>query len=94
MVDLDKHRNPDGTYEGLGALGELAGISRSSAQDMLAQVKANSQRLSGCAWHDFAPIPPLRTLGQRYRCEHCSGEVDAHAYHWHEIGRASALAKG
>lgn len=92
-MPVDKHRNPDGTYDGLAVLGEMAGLSRSAAQDMLAQVKANSERLNGCTRHDFAPIPPLRTLGQRYRCEHCGGEIDAHAYHWHQIGRESALGR-
>lgn len=86
-MTMDSHRNPDGTYDGLGVLGELSGLGRDTAMDIFAQVKANSAKLNACPRHDFSPIPPLRQLRQRYRCEHCGGEVDAHAYHWHEQGR-------
>lgn len=84
---LDKHRNQDGTYDGLAVLGELSGLGKSAAQDMLAQVQANRAKLNACQTHAFAPIPPFRALGQRYRCESCGGEIDAHAYYWFMEGR-------
>lgn len=84
---IDKHRNPDGTVDGLAVLGELSGLGRASAQDMLAQVQANRAKLDACPAHAFAPIPPVRLIGQRYRCESCGGEIDAHAYYWFMEGR-------
>jgi hypothetical protein len=52
--------------------------------------KANYQRLNICQWHEFEPAPGAKlVLGQpcRYRCVHCAGEVDRHAFYWHEQGR-------
>ena len=31
--------------------------------------------------------PPALSMKQRHRCRRCGGEIDAHAYHWHEQGR-------
>lgn len=87
----DKHRNPDGTYDGAGVLGDLTGLGRNDIKCIWEQVQTNHARLRECQYHDFEPIP--QKLGeiyerkQRYCCKHCGGEIDAHAYYWHEQGR-------
>lgn len=49
----------------------------------------NQTKLAGCPWHTFEPVPGALKFGRpaKYRCTHCGGTVDAHAYHWHEQGR-------
>lgn len=84
---LDQHRNPDGTYNGVGVMADLTGLSRKTIQEIAEEAKANQARLASCPYHDFSPILPRRTLGQKYRCIECGGEVDAHAYHWFQEGR-------
>lgn len=73
--------------DALDTLGALTGLNRATMEELAAQVKANNAKLNACRWHDFAPIPPMQPLRQRYRCEHCGGEIDAHAYYWHQQGR-------
>lgn len=92
---LDRHRNPNGTYDGAGVMADLTGLSRQSVVELAEQVKANSERLAGCPYHEFAPIaspaghaqPAPR---QRYRCIECGGEVSRTEWYWHEQGRRSA----
>lgn len=87
---LDDHRNPDGTYDGVGAIGEITGLGRDEMLVIWKRAKENSSRLDACPWHDFAPIPGTANaagLRPRYRCIHCGGEVDANAHYWHEKGR-------
>lgn len=90
---LDDHRNPNGTYDGVGVMAEVTGLPRDEIRALAEQVKANHAKLAGCLWHEFegysdsvvaAPTPAHR---MRYRCRHCQGEVDASAYHWHQQGR-------
>lgn len=71
----------------LEVLGEMSGISRDTMTTLLEQVQANHARLNGCPRHDFEPIAPLALVGQKYRCTHCGGEVDSHAWYWHQRGR-------
>lgn len=71
----------------LDTLSELSGLNRETMNDILLQVQANHAKLNACLRHDFEPIPPVKIVGQRYRCTHCGGEVDHHAWHWHEQGR-------
>lgn len=94
---LDRHRNPDGTYDGVGVMADLTGLSRQSMADLAAEVKANSERLNSCPYHEFAPIQmapgvPMAPLRQRYRCVECAGEVDRNAWYWFEQGRRAAPA--
>lgn len=90
---LDDHRNPGGTYDGIGAMAEFTRLPRSEVEAIAAQVKANHAKLAGCPWHEFERIPRpddavlQARLGDRFRCRHCHGEVDARAYHWHQQGR-------
>lgn len=71
----------------LDVLGQVTGLSRDTMNEVLLQVQANHAKLNACARHDFAPIDPVKVMGQRYRCTHCAGEVDHHAWYWHEQGR-------
>lgn len=87
---MQRHRNPDGTYNGLGVMSELTGLSRQTMQDLAAQVRANHGKLSACPHHNFVAVPGSATpsgLCQRYRCTWCEGEIDHHAWYWHEQGR-------
>lgn len=84
---LDKHRNQDGTYNGVGVMADLTGLSHKSVQEIAEEARANIERLRACPRHEFSPILPRRVLGQRYRCIECGGDVDAHAYHWYMEGR-------
>lgn len=91
---LERHRNSNGTYDGVGVMADLTGLSRQSMVDLAAEVKANSERLNSCPYHEFAPIQmaqgvPMAPLRQRYRCIECGGEVDRHAWYWFEQGRRS-----
>lgn len=84
---LDKHRNADGTHNGVAILADVSGLSRKSVFQISAEVKANHARLKACPGHEFTPILPCVAFNQRYRCIKCAGEVVFHAWHWHEQGR-------
>lgn len=84
---MNKHKNPNGTYDGVGVMSDLTGLSRQSITDIAAEVKANRDRLESCPYHEFSPILPRVPIRQRYRCIECGGEVDSLAYYWHEQGR-------
>lgn len=84
---LEKHKNPDGTYNGLAVMAEVSGLPVKSMHDIWRDVKANQARLDGCAFHEFSPIQPRVPANQRYRCIECGGEVDYHGWFWHEKGR-------
>lgn len=84
---MDKHRNPDGTYNGAAVLSDLSGIPQDGVREIFEQVKANHAKLNACAYHEFDPIEGSRPTRRRYRCRHCGGEIDSIAFHWHEQGR-------
>lgn len=76
--------------DSLGQLATATGLSRSAMLELAAEAKANVARLNACPWHDFEPVPGAKVVfahPSRYRCKHCGGEVDHHAFHWHEQGR-------
>ena len=90
---LEKHRNPNGTYDGIGVMSDLTRLPRDEIQAIAEQVKANHAKLKACAYHDFAELPDGEGMAgsrPRYRCQHCQGEIDAVAYRWHERGRRPA----
>jgi hypothetical protein len=87
---MEKHRNADGTYNGVTALAELSGLDPGDIRVIAAQCKANHALLNACAYHEFEPLitaPPGRA---RYGCKHCRGTIDHHAHYWHELGRRAA----
>lgn len=76
--------------DSLDKLSQVTGLKRETMIELASKVKANVERLGLCPWHDFEPVPGCKVVfGQpdRYRCKHCAGEVDRHAYYWHEQGR-------
>ena len=87
---MEKHRNPDGTFDGIGVMSDLTGMPCERLKRLAEEVKANRETLDSCAYHEFERIiqeyEPAWSR-QRYRCRHCGGEIDAHAYYWHEQGR-------
>jgi len=92
----ERHRNPNGTYDGIGVMSEMTGLPRDEIRALAEQVKANGAKLRACPWHEFERIPRqddnvlqarLGDLGDRYRCRHCQGEVESSAYYWHQQGR-------
>lgn len=87
---MDEHRNPDGTYDGFGSMSAVTGLPHSELRRLAESARANHERLRSCARHEFEPVLPMVPMRQWYRCRNCGGEVDAHAYYWHEQGRRSA----
>lgn len=88
---MQQHRRPDGTYDGIGVMADLTGLSRQSVQEIAAQVKANHARLSACPLHDFAPA----AAGKRKRvCRSCGGEADSVSVSWYEDGLRHGRAAG
>jgi hypothetical protein len=82
---IGDHRNPDGTYNGVGVMAEVSGLSRASVEGIWRQVKANAVLLNACTRHDFKPADP----GVRSRrCIHCGGSVGLAEARWYELGRA------
>lgn len=87
-MDLDKHKNPDGTYNGVSALSEFSGLSEKSIQDIMAEVKANQAKLNGCLYHEFELHEQGALVSRsKFRCIHCGGIITGEKYHWHELGR-------
>lgn len=91
---MGKHRNANGTYDGVGVLSDMTNLSPTEILSILEKVKANHAKLDGCSRHDFEIVPLDQGLLSRskqvYRCEHCGGEIDGTKYRWHEIGRGNS----
>lgn len=84
----EKHRNADGTYDGIGVMSEVTGLARGEISEIWAIIQANGAKLSACPWHDFNVMAKSETgLKTMYRCQHCGGEIDGVAHKWHELGR-------
>jgi hypothetical protein len=71
----------------LDVLGDLSGLSKPALNEILEQVRANQALLNACARHEFEQVLPVVPLRQKYRCKRCGGEVDHHAWYWHQQGR-------
>lgn len=66
----------------------LFGLTQGEVRALPRADSDNLHRLAGCVDHKFEAI----AQGARYRCIHCSGEVDAQAFAWYRNGRAHGLA--
>jgi predicted SprT family Zn-dependent metalloprotease len=75
----------DGPRDIKSVMTRVTGLPSETVGAIMEQVHANHDRLDGCPGHDFSPIGPAR-LGRKYRCIHCGGEIDSHAYYWHGVG--------
>lgn len=87
---LDNHRNADGTYDGVGVMSEVSGLSRAGVTELLAEVRANAALLDACGRHDFLQIAPR--FGSKWKCVACGGVVSAEAVHWYVRGQAHGRA--
>lgn len=88
---IERHRNPNGSYDGIGVMSDLTRLSRESVQEIWDKAKANHALLEACSMHRFEPLPPARPLKLRYRCSACQGEIGATEKSWYDKGRAHGL---
>ncbi len=87
-MDLDKHKNANGTYNGVSALSELTGIDQAEIAKIAAEVKVNQTRLSTCPYHEFELHEQGPIVSRwKYRCTRCGGTINGSDYRWHELGR-------
>lgn len=86
-MSLDKKFDQSGTNSGVNA-GVVGGFSPQEWASILAEVKANQERLSACSWHDFElHEAKVLTSRSKFRCKHCEGIINGEQYRWHELGR-------
>lgn len=71
-------------------LSQLTGIPRQEMVSIAEHVKANLAALDACPGpHEFTvDTTPDRTIGKRWRCAKCGGEVDCGVKMWYERGLA------
>lgn len=92
-MSIKDHQNPDGTWNGVGVLSELTGVSRDEVEAAFNEVKANNQTLSQCDYHEFTLNPDLANpdspvnRSKRHKCKNCGGVVSEVMWRWFEIGR-------
>lgn len=92
-MSIKDHQNPDGTYNGVGVLSELTGVSKEDVLITFETIKANNQRLESCQYHEFTINPDLSNPDSpivrhlKYKCIHCGGTVNPVMWRWFEIGR-------
>lgn len=79
--------------DALDTLSAATGLTKADMKTLWAEVQANGRALEACAQHSFAPVLPLQTMRQKYRCEHCGGTIDAIAHSWYQKGRAHACSR-
>ena len=85
---MEKHRNADGTWNGIGVLGELSGLGANEVARIAGEVKANQEKLNGCQYHEFELHEQGPIVSRwKYRCKHCGGTINGQQHHWHELGR-------
>jgi hypothetical protein len=89
-MSTDKHKNEDGTYNGIEVMSELTGISVGKITSIWQRVQENGQKLEACPYHEFELDSENKTMTRhQYRCKNCGGTVNNSMYRWHEIGRNS-----
>lgn len=88
---MDKHRNANGTYNGVSLMSELTGMPEGEVKSLIQRVQENQHKLEACLYHEFEQskqTSPLRSIThQKYVCRNCGGEVSHQQWCWHEIGR-------
>jgi len=63
-------------------------ITKEGIEKLWAQVKLNRVRLLSCKGpHKFTiDITPEKTIGKKWKCELCDGEIDSINKEWYELG--------
>lgn len=91
-MDLEKHRNKNGTINGVSALSDYTGLPQEEVKSIFNEVQANNAKLNACPYHEFEKNPdpdadrPINRH-RRYICIHCGGTVTDTMHRWHELGR-------
>ncbi len=62
------------TIDGTQVLAEVSGLSQADVKSIWQDVRRNHALLDGCARHRFAGAQ-IRTLGEKFRCEACGGQM-------------------
>ncbi len=71
-------------------------MQQAEAKRVIEAIRINVCRLDHCFGpHDFQPTPETKrlTIGIRYRCTICLGEVDSTKREWYRRGLAHGAAK-
>jgi hypothetical protein len=73
----ERHKNPGGTYDGLGVLSEMSGLTRDDVASIWDEVRANHAKLVACTGHEFSLASKGRTfIDDRHKCAKCGGWVN------------------
>lgn len=74
--------------DSLDTISTATGIPRAEMLTIWGEVKANHALLDACPRHAFVRESPHGPRpGDKYRCRHCSGLVDASAAKWYQDGQ-------
>ena len=73
--------------ENFDKLSDITGLSPEVVRKIAEEVKLNSEALRLCPRHDFAATESEALFRQKYKCRHCFGTINYHAYHWYELGK-------
>lgn len=65
-------------------------MTRIDTKQIMADIRANRERLAGCRVHRFPCGTPDRIMGKPWACEHCGGTMDATAVLAYCAGFAAA----
>jgi len=62
------------TTDGPRILAQVSGLPETDVTSIWQDVKRNRAALDGCPRHRFAGVQ-VRTLGEKFRCEACNGQM-------------------
>ncbi|MFY9479159.1 MAG: hypothetical protein WAQ08_16055 [Aquabacterium sp.] len=87
---IDKHRNADGTVDGLGVMADLTNRPRADMDALWAEVKANHAKLQACRRHDFVRPAGIVPINAKLTCRACDGWASPSDARWYDLGLAHA----
>lgn len=68
-------------------MSEISGLPPKDINQAWEKIKANRELLDGCACHNFSiDLLPDKTMGKRWKCTRCGGEVNSENKYWYELG--------
>jgi hypothetical protein len=68
-MSIEKHRNPNGTYDGAAIMGELTGLGKGAMLEIWEEVKANKAKADACPEHELTPYVPFSKV--KRTCTKC-----------------------